>query len=98
MTRFKLANWTGNWNYWTGGFQGCRGLWGWCAGATFIPIAENITWAPNQPEPMKTNENCMHMRIYKNSSSTALSDRNCSDKYIYACKVAVIIKQFFHAF
>ena len=88
---FNLENWTGNLNYWTGGLQGCRGLWGWCAGPTFIPIPGNLTWAQNQPELMKTNKNCMHMRIHKNDSSTALSDRNCLDKYIYACKVVLKI-------
>ena len=83
----KLANWTGNWNYWTGGLQGSRGSWGWCDSANFIPIPENLTWAPNQPDMLNDNENCLHMRIHKNASSTALSDRSCSDKYIYACKV-----------
>jgi len=80
-------NWTGNWNYWTGGLQGCRGLWGWCDGSTFIPLPENLTWAPNQPEIKNETENCLHMRIHKNDSSTALSDRACTDRYIYACKV-----------
>jgi hypothetical protein len=61
---------------------------GWCAGASFIPISKNLTWAPNQPDFLKAGENCLHMRIHKNASSTALSDRNCSDKYIYACEVA----------
>jgi hypothetical protein len=89
---YKSANWTGNLNYWTGGLQGCRGLWGWCAGATFIRVAENLTWAPNQPEMRNENENCLHMRIFENDSSTALSDRKCSDKYIYACKVPSSIK------
>jgi hypothetical protein len=48
---------------------------------------ENLTWALNQPEFLEAGENCLHMRIYKNASRTALSDRNCSDKYIYACEV-----------
>jgi Lectin C-type domain len=88
IATIKTANWTGNLNYWTGGFQGCRGQWGWCTGADFIPIAENLNWATNQPEMLKENENCVHMRIHKNDSSTALSDRNCSDRYIFACEVA----------
>jgi hypothetical protein len=88
LMSFKLANWTGNLNYWTGGLQGSRGAWGLCDGANFIPIPENLTWAPNQPDNMlNEKENCLHMRIHKNESSTALSDRACTDKYIYACKV-----------
>jgi hypothetical protein len=98
MTTFKQANWTGNWNYWTGGLQGCRGSFGWCEGDTFIPIPENLTWAPNQPELTKTNENCVHMRIYNNDSSATLSDRKCSDKYIYACKVEKEINNYNNLF
>jgi hypothetical protein len=79
------ANWTGNLNYWTGGFQQCRGQLGWSSEGNFVPIAENLTWAPNQPDLLIAN--CLHMRIHKNASSTALSARNCTDKYIYACEV-----------
>jgi len=87
------ANWTGNLNYWTGGFQECRGRMGSCAGENFVPIAENLTWAPNQPNLLKEGANCLHMRIHKNASSTALSARNCSDKFIYACEVSLLIVQ-----
>jgi hypothetical protein len=85
---YKLkANWNGNVNYWTGGFQECRGRLGWCASDNFVPIADNLTWAQNQPDFLKAGANCLHMRIHKNDSSTALSTRNCTDKYIYACEV-----------
>jgi hypothetical protein len=85
-----IAKWAGNLNYWTGGFQECRGCLGWCASDSFVPIAENLTWAQNQPDLLKNGANCVHMRIQKNDSSTALSARNCSDKYIYACEVKKI--------
>jgi hypothetical protein len=88
LSQFKLiANWTGNLNYWTGGFQECRGRLGGCASDIFVPIEDNLTWAANQPDLLKEGANCVHMRIHKNASSTALSTRNCSDKYIYACEV-----------
>jgi len=82
-----LENWTGNLNYWTGGKKGCRGSWNWCAGSESQPFAANLSWAPNQPEFAKENENCLHMRVFKNKSGILLSDRECKDKYIFGCKV-----------
>jgi len=81
------VNWKGNLNYWTGGKQGSKGTWGWCAGAQSQPFTANLSWAPNQPEYAKDNENCLHMRVFQNKSGLLLNDRDCKDKYIYACKV-----------
>jgi len=82
-----LENWTGNLNYWTGGKQGCKGSWGWCSGAQSQPFSSNLSWAWNQPECAKEKENCLHMRVFQNKSGVLLSDRECKDKYIFACKV-----------
>jgi hypothetical protein len=89
MSKFKrkLENWTGNFNYWTGGVQSCKGRWGWCSeGGKFSALAANLSWAWNQPELQKANENCLHMRISANNS-ILLSDRECSNRFIYACQV-----------
>jgi hypothetical protein len=48
------GSWKGNLNYWTGGVQGCKGLFGWCAGADFSPLSGNISWASGQPELNKS--------------------------------------------
>jgi hypothetical protein len=82
-----LVNWTGNLNYWTGGFQACKGQWGWCSASNFVPFASNLSWGLNQPELTKENENCLHLKINRNSSGVQINDRNCSDKYVFACQV-----------
>jgi len=80
-------NWTGNLNYWTGGMQGCKGFWGWCAGSKYLPFTANMTWGLNQPELFKEKENCLHLRVFQNKSGVVLNDRECKDKYIIACEV-----------
>jgi hypothetical protein len=89
----KLENWTGNFNYWTGGVQSCKGRWGWCSeGGKFSALAANLSWAWDQPELQKANENCLHMRISANTS-ILLSDRECSNRFIYACQVFAAVLQ-----
>jgi hypothetical protein len=84
----KSGSWRGNLNYWMGGLQGCKGLWGWCAGADYSPLVANLSWAPGQPELNKSNENCMHLRVYPNSSNGALLfDRECKNRFILGCQV-----------
>jgi len=41
--KISLDNWTGNLNYWTGGKQGCKGSWGWCAGSESQPFSANLS-------------------------------------------------------
>jgi hypothetical protein len=86
------GSWRGNLNYWTGGVQGCKGSWGWCAGASFIPLSFNLSWAQSQPEFLKSDENCMHMRVQPNSSSRILfSDKNCGNRFILGCQVEKLL-------
>jgi len=85
-----VENWKGNFNYWTGGIQGCKGSWGWCSGAQPQPFTANLSWGMNQPEVAKEKENCLQMRVFQNNSGILLSDRECKDKYIFACKVISI--------
>jgi hypothetical protein len=84
----NIASWKGNLNYWTGGVQGCKGMYGWCAGSTFMPLLFNLSWAQGEPELLKGDENCLNMRLNPNSSTGArLSDRNCGNRFILACQV-----------
>jgi hypothetical protein len=91
ITYTHAGSWRGNLNYWTGGVQGCKGQWGWCRGAEFQPLSFNLSWAQSQPEFLKSDENCMHMRVQPNSSSRILlSDRSCANRFILACQVCKI--------
>jgi len=70
--------------------QGCKGFWGWCAGSVFQPFTANLSWDAGQPEFAKEKDNCLHLRIFQNSTETLLSDRECKDKYIFACKAKIV--------
>jgi Lectin C-type domain len=85
------TNWKYNFNYWTGGTQqGCKGQWKWC-GAVDPTIKTSLQWAPNQPDNKGGNESCLHLRIFNNATyfGVKLTDRNCTDKYVYACQVNI---------
>ncbi|XP_059486554.1 mucin-5AC-like isoform X2 [Neocloeon triangulifer] len=87
LSKFTRNNWTYNFNYWTAGTQqGCRGRWSWCSGAGLLDLNDSLTWSSAQPDNKAGNEECLHMRLFQNSSGVVLSDRNCSDKYVIACK------------
>jgi hypothetical protein len=77
-------------NFWTGGTQkGCQGQWSWCGvgGA----IADDIKWEKGQPDNKGGQEDCVHMRFVLNSTGTIITDRNCTNKYIFACEVTIAI-------
>lgn len=86
----KRSNWTGNYNYWTGGTQkDCRGLWRWCGGvAGSRDIADGISWEEGQPDNLGGRQDCVHLKNVK-KIGFRLTDRNCTDKYILACKVRI---------
>lgn len=84
----KSSNWTGNQNYWTGGTQqGCRGSWAWC-GIKAGGISDDVKWESRQPDNLGGRQDCVHLKNVK-ASGLMLTDRNCTDKYILACKVYV---------
>jgi hypothetical protein len=91
-TIINKGNWSNNFNYWTGGSQqgSCVGNWAWCSGTTSHPLPANLTWGFNQPDNKGGNESCLHMRVLKNATGLALSDRSCSNKFIIACEVEII--------
>lgn len=80
------SGWSANLNFWTAATQqSCRGQWSWCSGdAPPLQLAQDLVWTPGQPDNAK---GCGHLRVFKNGSTPALSDRNCSHKYFLACKV-----------
>jgi len=79
------TNWTLNFNYWTGGTQqGCRGSWRWCGGGGGV-FDDLVQWESGQPDNKGGRQDCVHLRL--NNSNFLLTDRNCTDKYILACKV-----------
>jgi hypothetical protein len=95
----KIGNWTGNFNYWTGGTQkDCGGSWSWCGRNGARMFSDDVTWDTNQPDNKGGNEDCIHLKLKKDASGLpqefVLTDRNCSHKYILACKVCVTLHQF----
>jgi hypothetical protein len=66
--------------------------WSWCTVDGPLPLGQGMQWADKQPDNAQGNEGCVHLRVYKNGSLPALSDRNCSQKYFLACKVPILIK------
>jgi hypothetical protein len=86
----KTDNWKSNLNYWTGA-QSCSKAWGWCSESQFLSLNQNLKWGPNQPDNKMGEENCIHLRIFQNDTGAVLTDRDCKNKFIFACKVIVYI-------
>jgi hypothetical protein len=83
----KSENWKGNFNYWTAGRQGCKGVWGWCSQMQAQPFTTGLAWDVGQPAYKVDNENCLQMKISRNGSGIVLNDRDCKDRFVFACKV-----------
>jgi hypothetical protein len=83
--------WKLNLNFWTAATQqSCWGQWSWCSRESSpLQLAQNLVWAERQPDNADGDEGCLHLRLFKNGSTPALSDRNCTFKYFLACKVCV---------
>lgn len=83
------GDWRRNLNYWTGGAMSNReGQWGWCSGSESLNLSQNVIWGNNQPDNKTGNEGCIHMRFFPNATGVVLSDRNCKDKFVFACEVS----------
>jgi hypothetical protein len=85
-------DWNLNINFWTAATQqSCWGQWSWCSSdASPVKLAQDLVWGEGQPDNAMGDEGCLHLRLLKNGSTPALSDRNCSNKYFLACKVCVM--------
>jgi Lectin C-type domain len=91
----KKGTWTGNFNYWTAGTQkNCRGTWSWCGNGGAKVVNADVTWDKDQPDNKGGREDCIHLKLKKNATGHpqefVLTDRNCTDKYIVACKVTQV--------
>jgi len=49
-------------------------------------ISDDIKWELGQPDNLGGRQDCGHLKNIK-GSGLFLTDRNCTDKYILACKV-----------
>jgi Lectin C-type domain len=88
----KNGTWNGNFNYWTGGTQkDCRGSWSWCGKDGARMFNDGVAWEKDQPDNKGGREDCIHLKLKKNATGQPqeflLTDRNCTDKYVLACKV-----------
>jgi hypothetical protein len=90
--QLSTANWTLNFNYWTGGTtKNMPSQWSWCGTNPILGLNDNLKWEKGQPDNKGGNEECLHMRFVMNSTGAIITDRNCSLKYIYACEVSHIV-------
>ena len=95
MTKFFfLANLKANYNYWTSGtWKGAPpNQFSWCKPSGPSVLAGDLVWEAGQPDNAGSNESCVHFRFVLNSTGTIMTDRNCANKYIYACKVFNVIE------
>ncbi|CAB3370428.1 Hypothetical predicted protein [Cloeon dipterum] len=85
---FNTTNWKANYNYWTSGtWKGAPpNQFSWCKPSGPSVLAGDLVWEKGQPDNAGSNESCVHFRFVLNSTGTIMTDRNCANKYIFACK------------
>ncbi|XP_065345613.1 uncharacterized protein LOC135943123 [Cloeon dipterum] len=85
---FNTTNWKANYNYWTSGtWKGSPpNQFSWCKPSGPSVLAGDLVWEKGQPDNAGSNESCVHFRFVLNSTGTIMTDRNCANKYIFACK------------
>jgi hypothetical protein len=53
---------------------------------------DDVNWDKDQPDNKGGREDCIHLKLKKDAKGLpqefVLTDRNCTDKYILACKVS----------
>ena len=81
--------WPYNMNYWTSGRRiHSNNTFHWClANETRQLASSGSMWAAQQPDNRNGSENCVHLEIPRNQNRTELTDRDCNDTYVFACKV-----------
>jgi hypothetical protein len=86
---FTDGKWPYNFNYWTSARRIIANeTFQWCLLDQNIQFSNNSKmWAAGQPDNKNKTQNCIHLAIPKNKTSIELTDRNCSDKFVFGCKV-----------
>jgi hypothetical protein len=91
-----VSNTVGKWkyhaNYWTGGMRLANSTFSWCnrPKEELVPVvSSNFEWGFKQPDNFNASENCLHMLITRKNSSLLLSDRMCTERHFFACKVVI---------
>ncbi|CAB3387272.1 Hypothetical predicted protein [Cloeon dipterum] len=81
-------NWPANFNYWTSAtWMGSpAGQWSVCKPTGSAMFPSGLNWEKSQPDNLGGNESCVHFRFILNATGTILTDRNCTNHYVYACK------------
>ncbi|XP_065345747.1 C-type lection lectoxin-Enh3-like [Cloeon dipterum] len=90
MTKVYKDNWKAIFNYWTSGIASkgsAERQWSWCESTGPTIFAPGLRWESGQPDNAGGSENCVHFRFVLNDTGTIMTDRNCSNRYIFACKV-----------
>ncbi|XP_065350344.1 uncharacterized protein LOC135946183 [Cloeon dipterum] len=92
LTRFTKIKWEATTNFWTSGTSkgSSAGLWSWCEPNGPTIFTQNLVWETGQPDKKGGNENCIHFRFILNATGAILSDRNCGNRYSFACKSLII--------
>lgn len=88
---FKGQRWKSMQNFWTGGVrrENSSGQFQWCtSNGSSDFVSSYVEWQNGQPDNLGGQQNCLHLKIIKAISATALSDRNCSLKFSFACQVS----------
>ncbi|XP_065346615.1 uncharacterized protein LOC135943876 [Cloeon dipterum] len=93
LTVLLKDNWPMNSNYWTSGtWKGApEGQWSWCESAGTSTLDQGLKWESGQPDNLGGSEQCIHFSFAMNSTQAVLTDRNCSNRYIFACKMPLIV-------
>jgi len=71
----------------------CNSSFSWCSTPSekIEQIAGNLAWDKLQPDNLGGNESCLHLKVLK-TGGLKLTDKNCANKFIVACKVICIHK------
>ncbi|XP_065336698.1 uncharacterized protein LOC135937474 [Cloeon dipterum] len=92
MTNVYKDKWKANFNYWTSGKinKGSpERQWSFCESTGPTIFAPGLKWEAGQPDNTGGSESCVHFRFVLNDTGTTMSDRNCTNKYIFACKMQI---------
>ncbi|XP_059481909.1 uncharacterized protein LOC132200456 [Neocloeon triangulifer] len=79
-------NWKYASNFWTSGIRSSQNTFSWCKKPTNVSFGMQIPWAAGQPDNANNSENCVHMSFLRENNPIKLSDRTCTDMFIFGCQ------------